>query len=135
MKDVKESTLWKNFSKFIRARDATWQGYVSCISCSIVLPWKSVDAGHFIPVGSDSAMKYLENNVHGQCRSCNHYKSGNVIEYRFGLVRKIGEAKVKILEALHQVKVDRRPPDQFEINLLNEKYRAKFKELEKRKCL
>ncbi len=62
-----EKAVWRVFSKFIRARDANWQGYCQCISCSTQKNWKEMDAGHYISVGSDRALKYNEFNVNAQC--------------------------------------------------------------------
>ncbi len=136
MKKYSEEALWRIFSKFVRARDATWQGYVRCISCSTVMPWKASDAGHFVAVGSDQSMKYVEDNVHAQCTACNRFKSGNLIEYRFRLVGKIGRERVEKLETLHQMKHSRSGRmSQIEINVLYAEYKAKFDALRIKKCL
>jgi len=131
----KESAVWAMFSKFIRARDANWQGYCKCISCSTVKKWKEMEAGHFIPKGSDSALKYNEFNVNTQCNSCNTYKSGNLIEYRHGLVEKIGKENVEKLEQSHYFKITKKKPNQLELNVMYNFYSDKFKELKKQKCL
>jgi hypothetical protein len=82
----------KVFNSYIRERDKA----LGCISC----PTGSVDhAGHYMNAGQHSALKFDENNVHGQCVGCNCYKHGNLIRYRQGLVNKIGETAVKELEA------------------------------------
>jgi hypothetical protein len=135
MKSKTEKTLWDMFSKFIRARDANYQGYVSCISCSTVKNWKQMDAGHFVPVGSDRALKYNEINVNGQCTSCNHFKSGNIIQYRPGLIYKYGEQKVKDLETSHYFKTTKKKLNQISINILYDLYKKKFEQLNKEKCL
>lgn len=86
MPNHSEKSVWDLFSKFIRGRDANWQGYCSCISCGTAKNWKQIDAGHFISQGSDYALKFNELNVNAQCTSCNQYKSGNLIEYRHTLL-------------------------------------------------
>jgi len=134
-KNITEKTLWKTFSLFIRARDANWQGYVKCISCNTKLHYKKMDAGHYISVGSDRALKYNEINVNGQCRSCNSFKSGNLVAYRFGLIGKYGEKKVKALEASHYFKTTKKKLNQLEIDALCIYYRKKFKNLKKEKSL
>lgn len=134
-KNYTEANLWSIFSKFIRARDASWQGYCRCISCSTTKKWKEMDAGHFIPVGSDRALKYNEKNVNAQCRGCNNYKSGNLIEYRIGLIKKYGENEVKKLELSHEFKTTHKKLNQLEINELHKFYKQKFAELEDQKCL
>ena len=37
-------------------------------------------------------------NVAASCSQCNNHKSGNVVEYRIELVRRIGEERVQALE-------------------------------------
>lgn len=135
MKDKSEANLWSMFSKFIRARDANYQGYCKCISCSTVKKWSAFDAGHYIPKGSDSALKYNEMNVNAQCTSCNQYKSGNLIQYRFGLVDKYGKKEVEALELAHRIKTIKKKPNQLEINELYKYYKEEFEKLQKSKCL
>jgi hypothetical protein len=67
-----------------------------CISCT---KGKSEQGGHFINQGSCYFLRYNLDNIHGQCVSCNHFKRGNLLEYRIRLVQKIGEDRVKWLEA------------------------------------
>lgn len=125
-----EKSLWAVFSKFIRLRDSDERGYCRCISCSTIKQWNDgIDAGHFIPVGSDQALKYEEMNVNGQCTSCNKYKSGNLISYRQGLIAKYGEDKVKRLELSHEFKTTKKKLNQFEINALYFDYSKKVKDL------
>ncbi len=133
----KESAVWAMFSKFIRARDADWNGYCKCISCGRVKKWNdSIDAGHYIPKGSDSALKYNEINVNAQCSYyCNKMKSGNQLLYRIGLVGKVGEEKVKQLEMAHFHKTTKKKPNQIELNLMYNYYRDEFNKLKKQKCL
>jgi len=55
-------------------------------------------AGHFIAQGSSSFLRFHEDNINGQCGSCNRFKGGNIVEYRIALVNKIGSERVKYLE-------------------------------------
>ena len=43
-------------------------------------------------------------NVHTSCAQCNTMKSGNILEYRIRLVKKIGQAAVDWLEGPHEAK-------------------------------
>ena len=82
------------FNKYIRLRDHDQP----CISCGRIdaVKW---DAGHYRSVGSSSHLRFNENNVHKQCaRPCNSDLSGNIIEYRKGLIKRIGLKKVLELE-------------------------------------
>ena len=44
------------------------------------------------------ALRFDERNIHLQCIRCNHFLSGNVREYRDGLIRKVGLETVLELE-------------------------------------
>lgn len=83
------------FNKFIRERDKGQK----CISCGNK---SELQAGHFYSAGHYSHMRFNEDNTHGQCKSCNYYKSGNLIEYRKNLIKKIGEERVKELDRLSE---------------------------------
>lgn len=89
--------LTKVFNAFIRARDSK-DGYFTCISSGKVLPVSQMHAGHFIP-STYTSVRWDEDNVHGQSTGDNLFKRGNLIEYRINLVAKIGEERVKALEA------------------------------------
>jgi hypothetical protein len=135
--DHSEKAVWGMFSKFIRARDADWRGYVRCISCGCIKKWnRGIDAGHYIARGNDNALKYNEINVNGQCSEyCNRRLSGNLIMYRIGLVRKVGEEKVKLLEESHFFKTTKKNLNQLERNAAYDFYKKEFEKLNKEKCL
>jgi hypothetical protein len=82
---------------FVRARDAD----KPCISCGKPpsIESNSVDAGHFRSVGSAPHMRFVEDNVHGQCKHCNQYLAGNVLAYRKGLIERIGLERVEQIES------------------------------------
>lgn len=82
----------KKVNAYIRARDAG----EPCLACGKVdiVP----HASHYISQGSSGALRYHPDNIHVTCNTCNLFKHGNLIEYRIGLVNKIGEDKVKWLE-------------------------------------
>ena len=46
------------------------------------------------------ATRYSELNCNAQCRKCNRFDEGNSVGYRKGLIEKIGEDKVILLEAM-----------------------------------
>lgn len=85
------------FNSFIRARDLQ----MPCISCGRY-HWGAHDAGHYRSVGSMPALRFHEDNCHRQCVPCNQHKAGNVIEYRIGLVARIGVDRVAFLEGPHE---------------------------------
>ena len=85
------------FNAFVRARDAD----KPCISCGKPPSTETnqTDAGHFRSVGSAPHMRFVEDNIHGQCKHCNQYLAGNVLAYRKGLIERIGLERVEQLES------------------------------------
>jgi len=85
------------FNAFIRARDVG----KPCISCGTKLSDEpnTYDAGHYRSVGSAPHLRFIEHNVHGQCKHCNNYLAGNHVAYRMGLIGRIGLNEVEKLEA------------------------------------
>lgn len=122
---IKEAQIAVN--KYVRLRDAGR----GCISCGAPLVLGGVgggfDAGHLRSRGAAPHLRFNLDNIHGQCKRCNIYGSGMVVEYRAGLIGRIGLARVEALEA------DNSEPKwsiQELISIRNE-HRAKCKELEK----
>ena len=108
------------FNAFIRERDAA----LPCISCGRHHTG-AYDAGHYRSVGAQPALRFHEDNVHKQCVPCNQHKSGNAVEYRLGLIARIGAERVAFLEQEH-------PPAKFTIEQAKEirdTYRAKLRAL------
>ena len=109
------------FNKFIRKRD---EGN-PCISCGRSTGCK-VNAGHYRSVGACPELRFEEDNVHLQCEHCNCFRSGNAIDYRIGLIRKIGVERVEWLEGPHE-------PKKYtveQIKEIKEAYRRKLKTVE-----
>lgn len=85
----------KSFQKWVRLRDAN----LPCISCgnSKTKDWAG---GHFFSAGMYSGLMFDERNCHKQCNTyCNKMLSGNLLEYRKGLVTRYGLEFVEKLEA------------------------------------
>lgn len=94
--------LQRVFNEFIRLRDAEQP----CISCGITSAqlaekWRGGkwDAGHYRSVGSAPHMRFNEQNCHKQCKKCNNWDSGNHVEYRKGLIERIGLEAVEKIES------------------------------------
>lgn len=85
------------FNAYIRARDVG----KPCISCDKPLDGgaNTFDAGHYRSVGSAPHMRFVEDNVHGQCKHCNNWLAGNHVEYRKRLLDRIGDRQLELLEA------------------------------------
>lgn len=82
------------FNEFIRLRDKGQP----CISCDAPDTGVQRDASHYRSVGACSYLRFNENNVWAACIPCNRHASGNLIEYRIRLVKKIGLEAVEKLE-------------------------------------
>ena len=117
------------FCAYIRFRDQL-AGYL-CISSGKPLDWSgnNVDAGHYRSRGSAPHLRYDERNCHAQSKHDNRYLSGNAVDYRIGLISRIGLAEVEALEA------DQKPRKYSNDDLIaiNAKYVAKLKALKAEK--
>ncbi|MFK7671815.1 recombination protein NinG [Pseudomonas lundensis] len=115
------------FNEYIRTRDQA-AGHL-CISSGKPLDWSgnAVDAGHYRSVGSAPHLRFDERNCHAQSKQDNRFLSGNAVDYRIGLIARIGQEAVDALESDQSVRkytVD-------EIKAIKAEYRAKTKELKK----
>lgn len=109
------------FNAWIRERDAGQP----CISCDTTADVQYC-AGHYRTVGACPELRFEPLNVHRQCnRNCNMGRSGNIVEYRIRLVKKIGAEAVAWLEGPHE-------PKKYTIDDLQQikaHYRALLREL------
>lgn len=112
------------FNSWVRARDAG----LPCISCGTTANVQYA-AGHYRTTQAAPELRFEPLNVHRQCnRNCNMGKSGNLIEYRVGLVARIGADKVAWLEGKHEPKhysID-------DLKAIKAEYRQKLRELKER---
>ena len=86
------------FNKWIRRRDSK-DGFFWCISCGLFLSTEFMNAGHFVPMSRASALRFNEDNVNGECVSCNGFDKFHLVGYRKNLINKIGLKRVEYLEA------------------------------------
>lgn len=85
----------KSFQKWVRLRDKD----LPCISCgnSRTTDWAG---GHYFSAGMYSGLMFDERNCHKQCNTyCNKNLSGNLLEYRKGLIARFGLEFVDKLES------------------------------------
>lgn len=92
------------FNAYIRERDRL-AGY-ACISSGRPLDWNgnAVDAGHYRSTGAAPHLRFDESNCHAQSKHDNRYLSGNVADYRIGLIKRIGLEAVEALETDQSVR-------------------------------
>jgi len=107
------------FNKYIRLRDKDQP----CISCGHIGN-RQRHAGHFMPVGSNSHVRFDEANCHSQCSICNNHKSGNLVEYEKNLLLKIGEKELSRIKkkVIKNWTID-------ELKEIIEKYTQKIKDI------
>ncbi|WP_339518934.1 recombination protein NinG [Pseudomonas proteolytica] len=115
------------FNEYIRTRDQA-AGHL-CISSGKPLDWSgnAVDAGHYRSVGSAPHLRFDERNCHAQSKQDNRFLSGNAVDYRIGLIARIGQEAVDALEADQSV----RKYTVEQIKGIKAGYRAKTRELKR----
>ena len=113
----------RHFNAFIRKRDSD-SGYFTCISCQKAKPVGQMNAGHYMAAGHYSAVRFNEDNCHGQCIACNQHLHGNLIDYRKNLLRKIGPELLEEIEGTCRLSGKW---DRFVLIGIIETYKAKCK--------
>lgn len=115
------------FNAFVRFRDRDQP----CICCGQPLHSGEVggqyDCGHYRSVGSAPHMRFDERNAHAQRKQCNRWGSGRAVDYRIGLIARIGLEAVEDLEADQSVRkwtID-------ELKAIRDEYRTRLRELQK----
>ena len=98
VKQPSKSTIkrraWDAFSKYIRLRDCLrttgTSTHVKCITCGKLLSISFCDAGHFVSRRYNATL-FDERNVNTQCRYCNRFLNGNLLEYRRQVINLYGK--------------------------------------------
>lgn len=85
------------FNAFVRARDET-QPCICCGRFPMSNAWHSWDCGHYRSTGSASHLRFNEDNAHRQLVICNRHGAGRAVDYRIGLIHRIGLERVEALE-------------------------------------
>jgi hypothetical protein len=115
------------FNRWVKLRDA----FLPCVSCGTekqATSYHKIDgwvASHYRSVGACPELRFNEDNVHKACVACNSHLSGNVVEYRIGLLTRIGPERLAILEGPHE-------PKRYRVEELigiRDAYKAKAKHL------
>jgi hypothetical protein len=126
-----KNELQKVFNTFIRTRDTKYdkgQPYFICISCNQPKGLDQMNAGHYWPVGGHEAVRFDEDNVHGQCIHCNNFASNGMVtmKYAGNLLLKIGKERYN---ALALRRFNKSKLMRFELEYLIEDYKKKTKEI------
>lgn len=118
----------KAFNAVVRHRDKDQP----CICCGRTsdkefLTGSNWDCGHYRSTGSAPHLRFNFDNAHRQMVFCNRHGAGRAVDYRIGLVARIGLARVEALEA------DNAPRKwtHDELRAMTAGFRAKLAELKK----
>jgi len=84
------------FSRWIRLKDADRNGYCTCVTCGKFDHWKKMQAGHYVS-RLYMATRWVPENVHVQCPSCNLFKKGAMDEYALFIISKYGQEQLEKL--------------------------------------
>lgn len=115
------------FNAFIRERDRE----KPCICCGLPLGTGEVggafDCGHYRSTGSAPHLRFDERNAHAQRKVCNRWGAGRAVDYRIGLVARVGLEAVEALESNNDVHKWTRE----ELTGIRDHYRAELKAINK----
>jgi hypothetical protein len=129
--DPKKATAWKNFSKYIKLRDAIKTTgnilYAKCITCGEVKLIEDMDAGHGIP-GRMNSILFNEDLVNAQCRQCNRGGGGELQMYKKVLIERYGQDKWDYWQSTKNTPVQYTP---FDYEQIVRTYREKVNKLRK----
>lgn len=125
-KDIKtrREAAVKYFNRYILLRDKD----KGCVSCGNNNPAIKYDAGHYVPAGSCTALRFDERNVHKQCSQyCNVHRSGNRAPYAKAIAAMYGQEVLDFLDG---------PQPKIKITVqfyqaIEDEYKAKCKALSK----
>lgn len=112
------------FNAFIRERDKD----KPCICCGMPLVGSVssgglFDCGHYRSVASAPHLRFNEANANGQKKQCNRWGAGRAVDYRIGLIARIG------LEAVESLEADQAPKKYTiaELKAIRDLYKRKLK--------
>jgi len=93
-----QATADKAMSQYIRQKYAK-DGFVSCVSCGVSIPWQEADCGHFVPKSRGASIRYVEENCHPECKACNRFDEGHLAGYTLFMIDTYGREKIDELKA------------------------------------
>lgn len=117
MKSAKQKAkekAWKEFSRYIRLKHSDEGGYCNCVTCGAKLPWKKMQAGHFIDSRCNSVL-FNEKIVYPQCVGCNMFLNGNKIKYFLFMLKNYTAREIEEFENLKHTPLQYKLNDYLEI--------------------
>lgn len=119
-RDIKKlrAKMVRVFNRFIRLRDKN-KGCISCFVGSVK------HAGHYYSVSQcpQPAMRFNEQNVHGQCVTCNSFREGERQGYKKGLLKRYGSDIIMALDVKRSLRQN--PWTAFEYETMIKEYEKK----------
>ncbi len=109
------------FQKWVRLRDKD----KPCISCG-KLEAEQFDGGHYRKAEIYRGLIFHQWNVHKQCSYCNRFLHGAEVEYRNGLIKRIGLENVELLE-LEAKQTQQKKWSREELVEIRDEYKQKIK--------
>ncbi len=120
----------RHFNEFIRNRDKLDQGVFRCISCDSLKDNMQISAGHYYSAGHHSAVRFDEDNVHGQSIQDNRFNEGNFEDYLINVRYRIGDDRLNAL--LKRAEISKQRVYKWtleELSIIRNNYKQKTKEL------
>jgi len=114
----------KVVNKYIRERD---KNELNCISCGKFINGVR-HASHYMSSGGHNNVRFNTDNIWVSCYKCNVMLSGNLLQYRIRLIKKIGLERVEYIESISS-KIKRYSID--ELKDIMKEYKEKIKQLNK----
>ena len=108
-------------NRYVRLRDAG----LPCIACQRPIVG-ATHASHYRSTAAAPELRFDLGNLHAGCAQCNTHLSGNLINYRAGLLLRIGPERLAALEGPHHAQKWTRE----ELVAMRDKFRAMARELE-----
>ena len=119
------SKLDKQFSIYVRMKEADEFGRAMCITCGTFMHWSELDCSHWIR-RSHMATRWKESNCHPGCKTCNRVNDGEEDKHEAYIEERYGFLEVEKLLELKQTTVHFQ---QFEIDEMVQEYKLKIKNL------
>lgn len=123
-----EKKLDKEFSDYIRRKDADDGGTVECVTCGVLGFWREMDCGHFVK-RQHRATRWDERNASTQCRRDNHFMGGRQDDFAKAIIEKYGQ---EVFEELMQKKYQTFKVTRAYLEEMIDRYKQLNSELDKR---
>jgi hypothetical protein len=108
---------WRVWSLKRRKEACDSRGFISCITCGILKPYKEIELGHFV----HGKLDFKRENTNPQCTRCNRFLHGNLGKYAIWLDKRYGIGTAESLIKMGAKEKPRPYSTEELINIINEK--------------